>query len=344
MKKIIAVEVVVLIVLLVITVAMCVNIVNNPVAEETEPPVVEAGPGNTIPEESVGQTEPETTWLVHDAGRELLAEQYFVYDVNAKEFITVSGSLTETIYPASITKLFTCYVALQYLEPEQVLTVGDELDMVAWGSSVADLRKGDKLTVSQLVEAMLLPSGNDAAHVLAAAAGREICGDSSAGAYYAVEVFMEEMNEQAQTVGMTGTHFSNPDGIHDDYHYTNFSDLALLASMSIDDPTIMKNAIISNDTVTFVERGPVEETDEEDSGDTVQWKNTNELINPNSKYYCPYATGLKTGQTPYAGSCLLSSFEYEGKVYIIGVFGCPEKEDRFDDTLQLFNETIGVTK
>ena len=118
----------------------------------------------------------------------------------------------------------------------------------------------------------------------------------------------------------------------------------MLAAMSIKDPTIMKNAVIANDSVTFIERGPLVgeyDPENENLGDTVKWKNTNELINPTSKYYCPYATGLKTGQTPYAGSCLLSSFHYEGKTYVIGVFGCPEKEDRFDDTLQLFNETIG---
>lgn len=345
MKALIAVEVVVLVVLLVVAAAMCINIVNNPAAVEdpTEKQPVQAGPGEVIPEETTQEAEPATTWLVHEEGRQLVAKQYFVYDVNAEEFVTVSGDLNERIYPASVTKLFTCYVALQYLEPDEVLTVGSEMEMVVWGSSVADLRKGDKLTVSQLVEAMLLPSGNDAAHVLAVNAGRRICGDSSAGHYYAVEVFMNEMNEQLQEVGMTGTHFANPDGIHSEEHYTTFEDLAVLAAMSIKDETIMKNAVIANDTVTFVERGPLVgevDPDNENTGDTVKWKNTNELINPNSKYYCPYATGLKTGQTPYAGSCLLSSFEYEGKTYIIGVFGCPEKDDRFDDTLQLFNETI----
>ena len=77
---------------------------------------------------------------------------------------------------------------------------------------------------------------------------------------------------------------------------------------------------------------------------SVQWKNTNAIIDPESRYYCPYAVGLKTGQTPSAGSCLLSAFVYEGRTLIIGVFGCPETEDRFADTLQLFNEAIGSGK
>jgi len=75
----------------------------------------------------------------------------------------------------------------------------------------------------------------------------------------------------------------------------------------------------------------------------LEWKNTHALIHPDSEYYCPYAIGLKTGQTPSAGSCLLSAFRCEGRTLIIGVFGCPETQDRFADTLQLFNEAIGYT-
>ena len=347
MKKLIAVEVLVLVILLAVAVYMCVNVLKSPLPEEEEPPVVLAGPGETtIPEETTTEEtfiETEPTWLKHEPGREILAKQYFVYDVEQEEFLTISGAEDEIIYPASVTKLFTCYVALQYLEPEEVLTVGDEMDFVVYGSSVADLRKGDKLTVSQLVEAMLLPSGNDAAYVLAVNAGRRILSDKTANFILANTAFMEEMNNQVKEVGMVGTHFANPDGIHSDSHYTTFGDLAVLAAMSIKDPTIMKNAVIANDSVSFIERGALVgeyDPENENLGDVLTWKNTNEIINPNSKYYCPYATGLKTGQTPYAGSCLLSSFSYEGKDYIIGVFGCPEKEDRFDDTLQLFNENI----
>ena len=67
---------------------------------------------------------------------------------------------------------------------------------------------------------------------------------------------------------------------------------------------------------------------------------TNALVNPESPYYCPYAVGLKTGQTPSAGSCLLSAFRMDDYELLIGVFGCPEEDDRFDDTLQLFNQIV----
>ena len=260
-------------------------------------------------------TKPPVTWMTFPADRELTARQYFVFDCEQGAFLTISGEENERIYPASVTKLFTAYVANQFLRPDQQITVNKAMDYVYPGSSLADLKRGDVVTTRQLVEGMLLPSGNDAAYVLAIA---------SKGSPNA---FVEEMNRQAEILGMTGAHFANPDGIHQDDHYMSFRDLALLGMLALEDPVIMQYAGVATDSVTI-------------SGETKQWKNTNELIHADSEYYCPYAIGLKTGQTPSAGSCLLSAFEYDGTTYIIGVFGCPQPEDRFADTLQLFNQTI----
>lgn len=272
-------------------------------------------------------TEPAPTWKTYPADRELLAKQYFVYDCKAGSFLTISGTKDERIYPASITKLFTAYVAMQYIDPLTEITAGDVLDLVAWGSSVAKIKKGDKLTAGQLVEAMLLPSGNDAAYMLACEAGRVIKKNPELSPSAAVQAFMEKMNDQAKAVGMTGTHFVNPDGIHDSQHYTTFADLAILGKLSMENETIMKHAITPKRQVEL-------------HGESIEWKNTNALVNPITPYYCPYAVGLKTGQTPSAGSCLLSAFRKDDTELIIGVFGCPEEKDRFDDTLQLFNQIV----
>jgi len=136
-----------------------------------------------------------------------------------------------------------------------------------------------------------------------------------------------EMNRQAAVLGMANTHFANPDGIHSDDHYTTFHDVAIIGMLAMEDPVIMKYAAVSHDIKVLA------------SGEK-QWKNTNALIDTASEYYCPYAIGLKTGQTPTAGSCLLSGFECAEKTLVIGVFGCPEEDDRFVDTIQLFNEWI----
>ena len=76
-------------------------------------------------------------------------------------------------------------------------------------------------------------------------------------------------------------------------------------------------------------------------GEEVKWENTNQLINPNSEYYCPYAIGLKTGKTLSAGSCLLTAFERQGRMWVVGVFNCSTDDTRFEDTMQLFNELLG---
>lgn len=320
-----------IILLLVLSLLLCACGANPPEGGNTP-----ADPGqNSNQEQTPGDTPetPETptatpiTWLQPEAGRELTAKQYFVYNCEARGFVTISGEQDERIFPASITKLFTAYVALEFVGPEELITAGDELDMVIYNSSVAEIKKGDQLTAEQLVEAMLLPSGNDAAYVLATHVGRKLLGNSGASAEAASAKFVDEMNRQAKLLGMTGTNFANPDGIHKDNHYTTFADLAILGMLAMEEPTVLKYAPVSTETVTLA------------SGEKT-WENTNAIIHPESQYYCPNCIGLKTGQTPAAGSCLLSAFEYDGTTYLVGVFGCPDVEARFPDTLQLFNAAI----
>lgn len=328
MKKLIFLELAVLAVLLVAVIIICANF-TAPAFSPSEP----ENTGSMSTNDSSASSTPESSsgfvpsWNTYPADRKLLAQQYFVYDCNANTFLVSSGQADERVYPASITKLFTAYVAMQYLEPTTEITAGNALDMVAWGSSVAKIQKGDVLTVEQLVEAMLLPSGNDAAYLLACAAGKVIADDENMNTLSALQVFMSQMNSQAATLGMTGTHFVNPDGIHDVHHYSTFGDLTILGKLSLENETIMKYAITPKEDVVL-------------HGETVKWKNTNALIDPTTPYYCPYAVGLKTGQTPSAGSCLLSAFRMDSYSLLIGVFGCPEEEDRFDDTLQLFNQIV----
>ena len=126
---------------------------------------------------------------------------------------------------------------------------------------------------------------------------------------------------------MNTTHFVNPDGIHSQEHYSTIWDLAILGKLAMENPIIMKYAATVKEQIYL-------------HGVVIDWKNTNSLINPDSDYYCPYAIGLKTGQTPSAGSCLLSAFRVGDRELIVGVFGSPTGNDRFDDTLQLFNQVM----
>lgn len=303
----------------------------NPAPSATQPsqPVSQSTDVPTVPTDPSAPTELViSAWKPTPTQAQVTAEHAFVYDCASEQLLTNTGEMDDEVYPASITKLFTAYVALQYLQPEQIVTAGEELSVVAYGSSVAKIEEGDRLSVELLVEGMLLPSGNDAAYVIAAAAGRAIADDPQLDWQGALAVFVDEMNDQAQALGMNGTHFVNPDGIHEDDHYSTPHDVLKMAQLATQTPIVMRYAGLANATVTFA------------SGQTHVWKNTNALINSTSPYYSPYACGLKTGQTPYSGSCLVSAFRIDGRYVIVGVFGCPEENDRFSDTLLLLTQAL----
>ena len=269
------------------------------------------------------------TWKVFDE-RTLSAHSAFVYDCEEEEYLHMTGTPDQQVYPASITKLFTTWVMLQILDPDTQVTAGDALSLVRSNSSVAGIKKGNVLTVEQLIQGMLLPSGNDAACILAVAAGRELAEDPWLPCEEAVARFMEEVNDRAKEEGLTGTHFVTPDGYHDPDHYTTLGDMLKIGQLAMSNETIAKYAAVAQ-----IETGLTE---------VPVWNNTNWLVRPESEYYCPYATGLKTGRTTEAGNCLMSAFEIDGEQYIIGVFGCEKTADRFADTLHLLNTALGVTQ
>ena len=351
MKKLLLAEVAVLLVLVVVAVFVRVGIFRAPEPEldvpdqsqstsaptdadrqpPTEPPTdlpteppSDAPVFNTDPPvHTLPPTEPEGSGIPAE-GVVLSAKRYFVYDVERDRYLAISGSENNPVYPASITKLFSAYVALLHLDPETVITAGDELDLVRPGSSLAYIKKGHRLTVDMLVEGMLLPSGNDAAYILAAAAARAASGQNlSANA--AIAYFVDMMNTTAKKVGMTGSHFRNPDGFHEVDHYTSCHDLTIIAKLALSNEVISHyTALVEDDNVVY------------ESGERIEWKNTNQLIDPRSNYYCYNAIGLKTGTTDAAGNCLLSAFREKDGIYIIGVFGCEERVDRFKDTRKLY--------
>lgn len=256
-------------------------------------------------------------------------KQIFVWDVWHDEMIFCNVAGTDKLYPASITKLYSALVALMYLDPEEIVTAGDELKLMQPGSSRAYIGRGCKLTVEMLIQAMLIPSGNDASYVVAAAAGRAIAGDPELDAYTAVDIFIEELNREAAALGMENSHFTNPDGYHHDEHYMCPNDVALVASLALEEPMIAKYIKMQQDSVIF------------ESGERIAWYNTNHLINPESPYYAAYAVGMKTGYTDEAGQCLLAAFRDGQKEIVVGIFGAEKQYQRYEDAVKLFNACGG---
>ena len=247
----------------------------------------------------------------------------FVYDPGAREMIYCSDDPGDMLYPASITKLFTAWVALRFLAGDETVTVGWELGMLEPGSSSAFLALDSRLTVEDLIQGMLLPSGNDAALVLAAAVGRKLAGDKNTTAREAVALFVEEMNRAAEALGMDGTHFANPHGYHAGDHYSCPEDLGLMAALALEEPMIRRTVALSQVTVTAK------------TGQVHTWTNTNRLVRDSLEGFCPEALGLKTGYTDAAGYCLLGAFDSETPL-VVGVFGSTDGESRYETALELY--------
>ncbi len=253
----------------------------------------------------------------------LTAQQAFIYDCSTGE-LWVWGDQQARIPPASLAKLFTVELATQYLQPEEIVTAGAELDFVRKGSSIAALQVGSRLSVSRLVEGCLVQSGNDAAYALATAAGRRILKDEKVPAGAAVAIFLWELNRRAVCMGMSQTRFTSPDGFDAPGQYTCPADVLKIALLSLENPLVLRHCGTVKDYVIF------------DSGEDYIWSSTNLLLYEQLPYYCPDAFGLKTGTTEDAGCHLVAAFHAPGRDLIIGVFGCPEKTLRFEEALRLY--------
>ena len=252
-------------------------------------------------------------------------------DVNSKEILYMNCEPDKKLYPASTTKLLTAIVALHSCDKSMVIKPGDELKLVASDSTVAYVKTNHELTVEMLIEGMLLPSGGDAAYALAAGVGRKIAGDDSLSGKDAVDVFVGEMNRYGKEVlGLQNSHFTCPDGYHDDDHYSTIIDMMTIAYAAMSEPVITKYAQLASDDVRYA------------SGHKNTWTNTNKLVDPDSQYFYENATGLKTGTTEEAGCCLVSSAALGVRKVLAGVFGAKDNRERFTDSRTLL--VVGMSR
>ena len=315
-------------------------VITQPTAAPTAAPTEQAPtpPLETLPPvpETVPETSPETqprdgVWLAcQDTALFSDAEHVLVYDLSGGSMLYCSTPAEDTLYPASITKLFSASVALCYLPPDRVVTAGWELGLMKPGSSSAGIALDSRMTVEALIAAMLLPSGNDAAYVLAAAAGRVAAGDDSLPARDAVAAFVDAMNRTAEDAGLVHSHFTGPDGYHDESHYSCPADIGKIARLALGNPVISRYVGMSEDTVRF------------ESGESYTWHNTNRLLNPSSDLYCPDAVGLKTGYTSSAGYCVLAAFCREDREILVGIFGGKDAVSRYSDAVSLFEAAVSA--
>ena len=225
------------------------------------------------------------------------------------------------MYPASTTKILTAILVLENCELSDMVTVSQNaISNIPSGYVTCNLHAGEEISVNDLLYALMLPSANDAAFALA-----EHVGGS-------VENFSDMMNEKAKEIGCTNTHFVNPNGIHDDNHYTTAHDLYLMANYA------MKNETFR--TIVSKTEYVLPATNMHSQADRIMY-NSNELLNNNSKnYYYENAIGIKTGTTSKAGSCLVAeSSKNNMELISVTLNGGTTNglNDRFTDSKKLFD-------
>lgn len=259
--------------------------------------------------------------LAFAAELNLNSEAAILVEVSTGRILYEKNS-TKQLYPASTTKILTAILVLENCDLDEKVTVRETaLNNIPSGYVTCNLQIGEQLTVNDLLYALMIPSANDAAYVLA-----EHVGGS-------VEGFSAMMNDKARALGCKTTHFVNPNGIHDDSHYSTAYDLYLIADYAMKNETFRKIVATTEYTLPATEQYPSEDR---------VLKTTNELLNENSRnYYYKNAIGIKTGYTSKAGNCLVAGAHRDGLEFIAVVLnGGTTKENlnsRYVDSKKLFN-------
>ena len=247
-----------------------------------------------------------------------------MYDVQAKELLYVKNG-NDKAFPASTTKVLTSAVMLEYCPEGTLFEAGSEQSMVQDGSSLANI-EGMTLDRDNMLDAIMVCSGNDASYCAAAVTGRLIAQNESLSAKEAVTVFVDKMNETAKLIGCKGTHFTCPDGFHDDEHYTTAMDLLKIAVYSQRFPQIAASGAKASAHEVFP------------SGEETDWENSNRLLDEYSDRFYTYATGLKTGMTDVSGYCIIATarrFEHD---VVMVILGSEDSDLRYSEAIALFDQ------
>ncbi len=208
-------------------------------------------------------------------------------------------------YPASLTKIMTYIIVAEYFDDydntkiEIKQSVITNLQANGIACSGLEWHVGDKLTVTDLLYALMVPVGHDAATVLADYIQKESGTD-----------FVAMMNDKAKELSCTGTHFTNVTGVHDPQHYTTARDMYLITKYAMGLPMFSK---ICSTATYYLE------------GDDYPIVTTNYMIDAGrgGDYFYTYATGVKNGTTDEAGRCLVSTAMYDGYAYMIVCLHAP---------------------
>ena len=214
----------------------------------------------------------------------------------------------EKLPPASVTKIMTMLLTIEAVDSGKI-KIDDMVQCsefaASMGGSQVYLEPGEQMSVREMLKAVAVASGNDAAAALA---------EFVAGSH---DAFVTLMNERAKQLGMNDTNFVNCNGLDDPNHYTSAYDIALMSKELVSHPLIFEFTTIWMDSLRNGEFGLV---------------NTNKLI----RFY-EGANGLKTGSTSIAKYCLSASAKRNNMNLIAVILAAPTSKDRFGDATKMLD-------
>lgn len=239
---------------------------------------------------------------------------------NAKSAILIEANTGKVLYennadealaPASMTKIMTLLLTMEAIDAgkiklDDMVSVSEKA--ASMGGSQVFLAANTQYKLEEIIKAVCIASGNDAAVVLAEAIGGS------------VENFVEMMNKKAKELGLTSTHFVNVYGLDADGHLSSARDMSIMARELIKHDIILKYSSI------------YEEYLNKPDGSSIWMVNTNKLV----RFYSG-VDGLKTGFTSKAGYCLTATGVWNGLRLISVVMGEESQDNRTNDTVSLLN-------
>eukprot|EP00826_Nyctotherus_ovalis_P029132 TRINITY_DN2297_c0_g2_i3.p1 TRINITY_DN2297_c0_g2~~TRINITY_DN2297_c0_g2_i3.p1 ORF type:complete len:328 (-),score=38.77 TRINITY_DN2297_c0_g2_i3:57-1040(-) len=261
------------------------------------------------------------------------ARSWVVYDADKKS-IVCGKSETEKREIASLTKIMTAYTVIKIVMQLDLNMMTMKVNVcfesaIMYGTS-AKLEEGDTLTVWDLLHALLLPSGNDAAICLAEYFGFILVGlkiQPSLKLTNMVDVFVAEMNANAKTLKLANTTYANPHGLKDPSNKSTAEDVARLSAVCMNVPLFAE--IVKKSSYSCTAR-KIDGTYK-----TYTWANTNKLI---TKEF----NGVKTGITASAGPCLASSYKDDKRHLIIIVLSCKSAGHRWHEVANLKTHALDL--
>lgn len=246
-------------------------------------------------------------------GPQIEAEAAVVMDEDTGAFL-YSKNMEAKEYPASITKIMTCLLALEHGNLNDTVTFSESVYGIEYGSSHVGIQPGEQMSLRDALYALMLASANDAAVGIA----EHIAGS--------VDAFVEMMNEKAAQLGCTNTHFTNPHGLHDENHYTCARDMALIARAAYQNRNYRR--------IVGTQYYNIEETNEVDE---IRYLANHQQMLMDGEFHYDGCTGGKTGFTEDSLNTLVTYAGREKRTLICVLLRVNGIYKMYDETARLLD-------